>query len=170
MGAGSRITWTEHTADELLELTRDCRDAKQAARAGAVAMIMEGASRTEAARAQGIDLQILRDWVLRYNAEGFEGLADRPRGGSESWLTEAQIAEVGAWIEAGPDLERDGVTRWRVQDIVRKIKEAFGVVYTESGARMCSRGQGFAFSRGGLSTRKPMPGGRGYSWRASRRR
>ena len=76
---------------------------------------MKGASRTEAARAQDMDLQVLRDWVLRYNAEGFAGLADRPRGGSESWLTEAQIAEVGAWIEAGPDLERDGVTRWRVR-------------------------------------------------------
>ena len=101
-----------------------------------------------AARSQGMDLQILRDWVLRYNAEGFEGLADRPRGGSESWLTEAQIAEVGAWIEAGPDLERDGVTRWRVQDIVRKIKEAFGVVYTESGARMMLQRAGFRFLTG----------------------
>ncbi len=148
MGAATRITWTEHTADELLDLARDCRDAKQAARARAVAMIMEGASRTEAARAQGMDLQILRDWVLRYDAEGFDGLADRPRGGSESWLTEAQIAEVGAWIETGPDLERDGVTRWRVQDIVRKIRETFGVVYTESGARMVLRRAGFRFLTG----------------------
>ena len=95
-----------------------------------------------------MDLQILRDWVLRYNAEGFEGLADRARGGSESWLTAAQIAEVGAWIEAGPDLDRDGVTRWRVQDIVRKIEEAFGVVYTESGARMMLRRAGFRFLTG----------------------
>ena len=77
-------------------------------------MIMEGASRTEAARAQGMELQILRDWVLLYNVEGFDGLADRPRGGSEVRLTEVQIAEVGAWIEAGPELERDGVARWRV--------------------------------------------------------
>ena len=146
MGAATRITWTEHTADELLDLARDCGDAKRAARA--VAMIMEGASRTEAARAQGMDLQILCDWVPRCNAEGFDGLADRPRGGSEGWLTEAQIAEVGAWIEAGPDLGRDGVTRWRVQDIVRKIKEAFGVVYTESRARMMLQRAGFRFLTG----------------------
>ena len=86
--------------------------------------------------------------MLRYNAEGFEGLADRPRGGSECRLTEAQIAEVGAWIEAGPDLERDGVTRWRVQDIVRKVEEAFGVIYTESGARMMLRRAGFRFVSG----------------------
>ena len=105
--------------------------------------------------------------MLRYNAEGFEGLADRARGGSESWLT--QIAEVGAWIEAGPDLDRDGVTRWRVQDIVRKIEEAFGVVYTESGARMMLRRAG-PFSRDGRSIRKPTRSGRGRSWRASRRK
>ena len=59
---------------------------------------------------------------------------------------EAQIAEVGPWIQAGPDLERDGVTRWRVQDIVRKIREAFGVIYTESGARMMLRRAGFHFA------------------------
>ena len=148
MGAATAITRSDHTADELHELARHCGDAKQAARARAVAMIMEGASRTAAARAQGMELQILRDWVVRYNAEGFEGLADRPRGGSESCLTEAQLAEIGAWIEAGPDLERDGVTRWRVRDIVRKIREAFGVVYTESGARMMLRRAGFRFTTG----------------------
>ena len=123
MSAATPITWTEHIADELHALAKHCGDAKQASRARVIAMIMEGASRTEAARAQGLELQILRDWVLRYNAEGFESLADRPRGGSEGRLTEAQLAEVGAWIEAGPDLERDAVTRWRVQDIVRKIEE-----------------------------------------------
>ena len=117
-------------------------------RARAIAMIMEGASRTAAARAQGMELQILRDWVLRYNREGFEGLADRPRGGSEGRLTDAQIAGIGAWIEAGPELERDGVTRWRVQDIVRKIEEAFGIIYTESGARMMLRRAGFRFISG----------------------
>ena len=148
MSAATPISWTEHTADELHELAKHCGDAKQASRARAIAMIMDGASRTEAARAQGMELQILRDWVLRYNAEGFEGLADRPRGGSEGRLTEAQIAEVGAWIEAGPDLERDGVTRWRVQDIVRKIEEAFGVIYTDSGARMMLRRAGFRFVSG----------------------
>ena len=148
MSAATPITWTAHTADEFHALSRHCGDAKQASRARALAMIMEGASRTEAARAQGMELQILRDWVLRYNTEGFDGLADLPRGGSEGRLTDAQIAEIGAWIEAGPELERDGVTRWRVQDIVRKIEEAFGVIYTESGARMMLRRAGFRFVSG----------------------
>ncbi|MYG80765.1 MAG: helix-turn-helix domain-containing protein [Gemmatimonadetes bacterium] len=82
------ITWTEQTADELLDSARRYWEAKQASRARA--MIMEGAARTEAAQAQGRNFQILHDWVLRYNAEGLDGLADRRRGGSEGWLTDAQ--------------------------------------------------------------------------------
>ncbi len=148
MGAATPITREDHTADELYDLARGCRDAKQASRARAIAMIMEGFSRSAAGRSQGMELQILRDWVVRYNAEGFEGLADRARGGSTGRLTEAQIAEIGGWMEAGPDLERDGVTRWRVRDIVRKIEEAFGVIYTESGARMMLRRSGFCFVSG----------------------
>ena len=62
MSAATPITWTQHTADELHELAKHCGDAKQASRARAIAMIMEGASRTAAARAQGMELQILRDW------------------------------------------------------------------------------------------------------------
>ncbi len=107
---------------------RSTAGARSKPRARAIAMVMDGASRTEAARAQGLELQVLRDRVLRSSTEG---LVDRPRGGSEGRLTQAQVAEVGAWIEAGPDRERDGVTRRRVRDIVRKIEEAFGVVHTQ---------------------------------------
>ena len=56
---------------------------------------MDGSSRTEAARAQGMELQILCDWVLRYNAEGFEGRADHPHGGSEGRLKEARRSAPG---------------------------------------------------------------------------
>lgn len=40
------------------------------------------------------------------------------------------------------------MTRWRVQDIVRKIGEAFEVIYTDSGARMMLRRVGFRFISG----------------------
>ena len=84
-----------------------------------------------------------RDGVLRYNTEGFAGLADRLRGGSENRLTEAQIDEVRACVTAGSDLERDDVTRWRVEDIMGKIKEAFRVLHTESGVRKLLQRIGF---------------------------
>ena len=77
MSAATPITWTEHTADELHELARRCGNAKQALRARAIAMIMEGASRTEAARAQGMELQILRDWVFPGVVSRFSRIAGR---------------------------------------------------------------------------------------------
>ena len=76
-------------------------------------MILDGHSRLVAAQAGGMDRQTLRDWVHRYNAEGLAGLADRPRPGPTSRLTDTQMAEMAKWVEDGPDLAKDGVVRWR---------------------------------------------------------
>ncbi len=36
------------------------------------------------------------------------------------------MADLAAWVEAGPDPEKDGVVRWRRQDLQRRIAGAFG--------------------------------------------
>ena len=69
-------------------------DAKQARRLLAIAMVLDGHSRRLAAQAGGMDRQTLRDWVIRYNADGLAGLADRPRPGRQPRLAEAQRSEV----------------------------------------------------------------------------
>ncbi len=69
-------------------------DAKQARRILAIAMVLDGHSRRVAAQAGGIERQTLRDWVIRSNADGPTGLADRPRPGRQPRLTEAQRCEV----------------------------------------------------------------------------
>ena len=67
----------DHTADDLRRLAKASRDAKQTRRLLALAAIYEGSSRSDAARIGGVGLQIIRDWVLRFNAEGPAGLIDR---------------------------------------------------------------------------------------------
>jgi transposase len=47
----------------------------------AIAGALEGLSRAEAARLSGMERQALRDAVVRYNAEGLDGLRDRPKPG-----------------------------------------------------------------------------------------
>ena len=74
-----------------------------------------------------MDRQTLRDWVHRYNAEGLAGLANRRAPARPRQLAPAQMAELAAWVEAGPDPERDGVVRWRRRDLARRIEGAFGV-------------------------------------------
>ena len=76
-----KITRAELSADELRRKAGRVRDASQSRRLLALASVLDGASRTTAARSAGMDRQSLRDWVHRHNAEGVEGLLDRPRAG-----------------------------------------------------------------------------------------
>jgi transposase len=93
----------------------------------ALALVLEGSSREEAARAAGMDRQTLRDWVHRYNAEGLPGLRDRPRSGRRPRLSPEQEAELVAAVERGPDPDRDGVVRWRRVDLKALIEVRFAV-------------------------------------------
>src|SRR3954470_21789009 len=106
---------------------RRCRDTAASRRMLALALVLEGASREEAARAAGMDRQTLRDWVHRYDAEGLAGLRDRPRSGREPRLTPGQEAELAAAVERGPDPDRDGVVRWRRIDLKALIETRFAV-------------------------------------------
>jgi transposase len=106
---------------------RRCRDAAQARRLLALAAIYDGASRTEAARIGTVTLQIVRDWVVRFNAAGPEGLVDRKPPGSLPRLTDAHRAALAATIEAGPIPASHGVVRWRLVDLGQWLWEEFRV-------------------------------------------
>src|SRR3954462_442112 len=101
------ITRRELDAGGLRREAGRCRDARAARRLLALALVLEGASRAEAARAAGMDRQTLRDWVHRYDAEGLAGLRDRPRSGRKPRLTAEQEAELVTAVEQGPDPDRD---------------------------------------------------------------
>jgi transposase len=71
--------------------------------------------------------------VHRYNEAGLDGLRDRPRrNGPPPRLSAAQQATVAEWVERGPELECDGVVRWRCVDLQRRIKQEFAVALHES--------------------------------------
>jgi transposase len=121
------ITRTELTAADLRGAAARAKDADAVRRMLALALVLEGRSRAEAAEACGMDRQTLRDWVHRYNAEGIGGLSDRRPPGRKPHLTPDQQAEVAGWVERGPDLETDGVVRWRRVDLRARIERAFAV-------------------------------------------
>ncbi len=126
-----RITRADYGAEDLRCEAGRARTPAAARRMLAVALVLEDVSRGEAARQCGMDRQTLRDWVHRFNAEGLEGLYDRRRPGPAPRLTPAQEAELGRVVCDGPDLERDGVVRWRRVDLQVLINERFEVVYHE---------------------------------------
>ena len=125
--SGIEITRLDLTSAGLRAAAGKSRDAKAARRMLALALILEGVDRARAAETCGMDRQTLRDWVHRYNAEGLAGLCDRWKGVRVPRLAPAQMADLGAWVEAGPDPASDGVVRWRRQDLQRRIAAAFGV-------------------------------------------
>ena len=103
------------------------KDGKVARRLLAIALVLEGVSRKAAAQSCGMDRQTLRDWVHRYNDEGMDGLANRGGGGVRPRLSSQQMAQLAAWVEAGPDPDHDGVVRWRRADLARRIEEVFSI-------------------------------------------
>jgi transposase len=123
-----KITRLELTASDLRREAGRTKDADAARRMLAIALLLEGHGREQAARQSGMDRQTLRDWVHRYNADGIGGLFDRPHGGgAPRKLTAAQESDVAGWVRSGPDAGTDGVVRWRRSDLGRKIAQTFGV-------------------------------------------
>jgi transposase len=114
-------------AAALRAAARRTKDAAQARRLLALAAIYDGATRTEAAKIGGVTLQIVRDWVLRSNAHGPNGLTDRKAPGQPPRLNGAHRAALEAMIESGPTPAVDGVVRWRLVDLCRWLWEVFRV-------------------------------------------
>jgi transposase len=112
-------------AAHLRALARKTKDAAQARRLLAVAAIYEGTSRTEAARIGGVTLQIVRDWVLKFNAQGPEGLIDRKPPGQPSRLTDRHRQHLIQMIEAGPVPAVHGVVRWRLVDLIQWLWDEY---------------------------------------------
>ena len=125
------VTRMEHTAADLRRLAAGSDDAAVTRRLLALALVLDGRKREDAARLAGMDRQTLRDWVHRYNADGVAGLADRHGGGVARRLSAEQEAEVAGWVRRGPAVEKDGVVRWRCSDIQVRIAELFGVALHE---------------------------------------
>src|SRR6195952_4289724 len=100
-------------APALRAAARRSKDAAQARRLLALVGIYDGAARTEAAKIGGVTLQIVGDWVLRFNADGPDGLINRKAPGQPSRLTDAHRAALVAVLESGPTPAVHGVVRWR---------------------------------------------------------
>ncbi len=114
-------------AAALRAAARRSRHAAQARRLLALAAVYEGATRTEAARIGGVTLQVVRDWVVKFNAAGPDGLIDRKAPGQPSRLNERHRAALAAMVEAGPIPSVHGVVRWRIVDLCQWVWEEFRV-------------------------------------------
>ena len=78
---------SDYDGATLRRLAKVSEDANQTRRLLALAVVCDGGRRSAAASIGGVGLQVVRDWVLRFNAEGPEGLLDRKPPGQTPKLT-----------------------------------------------------------------------------------
>ncbi len=116
----------------LRRFAKATKDAVQSRRLLALAEIYDGSRRLDAARIGGVGLQVIRDWVLRFNVDGPTGLVDRKAPGKAPKLNDTQRGALSAIVESGPIPAIHGVVRWRLKDLALWIYEEFRVSLDES--------------------------------------
>ena len=107
------------------------KDGPQARRLLALAAIYDGATRTEAAKIGGVTLQIVRDWVVKFNAHGPEGLINRKAPGQASRLNDTHRAALAEILESGPIPAVHDVVRWRLLDLCQWLFQEFRVTISK---------------------------------------
>lgn len=123
---------------------------RSARRMLAIANALDGMSREDAARFAGMDRQTLRDWVLRYNEHGIEGLYDRWCDGRPPRLDAQEQAELLGIVLAGSDPETTGISAYTREDLAAICEQRFGKSFHPSSM---SR----VLKRLGLSRQKTRP-------------
>lgn len=118
---------SDFDGDDLRRLARVSKDGRQVRRLLALAAIYDGYSRGEAARIGGVGLQIVRDWVVRFNERGPDGLIDGKAPGAQPLLSAEQRHALLHIVEAGPIPASHGVVRWRLIDLAQWIWDEFGI-------------------------------------------
>ena len=133
----------DYDANRLSQLAKHSDDADQTRRLLGLAVICDGGSRGEAAELAGVGPQTVRDWVLRFNAEGPNGRLDRKAPGRVPLLSEVRRRELAEVIEHGPDPAVDGVVRWRLVDLMRWIYAGYGIALSKQTLSRIVRGMGY---------------------------
>ncbi len=91
---------TDYDSDALRNIARCSKNSSQIRRLLSIAAVYDGMNRTEAAGIGGMDRQALR-----------------------RRLSNEQLVELSTIVETGPDVQTDGVVRWRRVDLQVVIEQ-----------------------------------------------
>ena len=135
---------TDYSSKELRRLAGRVKNAGQARRLLAIAAVLDGASREEAAKVGGMDRQTLRDWVIRFNQQGPDGLINKSSPGAPGKLTKKHKAFLARLVEEGPIPAIHGVVRWRACDLIMRLHEEFGLSVSDDTVYRALKELGFS--------------------------
>jgi len=135
---------TDYSSQELRRLATRVKDAAQARRLLAIAAVRDGTSREEAAKIGGMDRQTLRDWVIRFNERGPEGLINKSSPGAPSKLSEDHKAFLARLVEEGPVPAIHGVVRWRACDLIMRLYQEYAISVADDTVYRALKDLGFS--------------------------
>src|ERR1039457_5708449 len=135
---------TDYSSAEVCGLAERTKDAAQARRLLADAVIHDGASREEAAKTGGMDRQTLRDWVIRFNEQRPDGLINIPSPGAPAKLDEEHKAFLARIVDEGPTPAIHGVARWRACDLIMRLYEEFALSVSDDTIYRAMKKLGFS--------------------------
>ncbi len=117
---------TDFSAVELRRLARRSKDSDQVGLL-AIAAVLDGASRAEAAKVGGMDRQTLRDWVIRFNKQGPDGLINVPAPGAPAKLNTEHRAFLA-----------------RIVNLIMRLHEEFGISVSDDTVYRALKDLGFS--------------------------
>jgi transposase len=141
--AAAVVLRSDYDAQTLRRLARSAVDPGQVRRLLALAAVYAGGSRGEAAEIGGVGLQTVRDWVLRFNAEGPAGLETGQAPGNRPILGDRERVALRRMVEDGPIPAVHGVVRWRIVDLVQWMWEEFRLSVSKQTMSKELRAMGF---------------------------
>jgi transposase len=114
----------------------------------AIATILDGSGRSDAAVIGSVTRQIVRDWVVRFNTDGPEGLTTRKAPGPQTILNAGHRRALEEIIEAGPIPAAHGVVHWRIIDLAQWLG-------TSSGCRSARKPSGMSCGPWAIANSRP---------------
>ncbi|MGB6796865.1 MAG: winged helix-turn-helix domain-containing protein [Xanthobacteraceae bacterium] len=135
---------TDFSAGEVRRIAKRAKDAAQARRLLAIAAVLDGALREDAAKMGGMERQTLRDWVIRFNEQGPDGLINIPSPGVPPKLGKKHRAFLARLVEEGPIPAVHGVVRWRACDLIMRLYEEFGLSISDDTIYRALKNLGFS--------------------------
>src|SRR5271168_279323 len=138
------VVRTDYTSGDVRRVAQRVKNAAQARRLLAIAAVLDGASREGAAKIGGMDRQTLRDWVIRFNQQGPDGLINIPSPGVPPKLGKKHRAFLVRLVEEGPIPAVHGVVRWRACDLIMRLHEEFGLSVSDDTIYRALKDLGFS--------------------------
>jgi len=134
----------DRTSDDIRRVAQRVKNAAQARRLLAIAAVLDGNSREQAAKIGGMDRQTLRDWVIRFNEQGPDGLVNKLSPGAPGKLTDEHKAFLARLVEEGPIPAVHSVVRWRACDLIMRLHEEFGISVSDDTVYRALKDLGFS--------------------------